>query len=123
VAAEDDHQSVVDNERQVLRALCQGAIDCRASLSALRSYRWREPLHQVMFDLFASMPGANPELIREQLPTHLTRRGFPDFDLTWFQSIALAETDIERLIQFLKLAATRFEGPFEGPGEPSGGSE
>jgi hypothetical protein len=76
-----------------------------------------------MFDLFASMPGANPELIREQLPTHLTRRGFPDFDLTWFQSIALAETDIERLIQFLKLAATRCERPFEGPGQPGCGSE
>jgi len=113
VAAEDQVQSVLDYERQVLRALCQGTRDCRASLNTLRSYRWREPLHQVIFDFLVSMPIATPELVCEHLPTHLTRRGFPDFDLAWFQPIALAETDIERLLQLLRLTATRFEQPAE----------
>lgn len=89
---------MVDSERQVLQALCHGGIDSRASLDALRGYRWREPLHQVIFDLFISMPGADPKLIREQLPAHLTRRGFPDFDLTWFRPHALAGPEVERLI-------------------------
>ena len=114
MAAADENELVVDCERQVLRALCQGTLDCRASLNTLRSYRWREPLHQVIFDFLVSMPIATPELVREHLPTHLTRRGFPDFDLAWFQPIALAETDIERLIQRLRLTATRFEQPAEG---------
>jgi len=109
VAAKDDNQFVVDCERQVLEALWRGALESVAAEAALRSYRWREPVHQVIFDFLISMPGANPELWREQLPTHLTRRGFPDFDLTWFQSTALAETDVERLIQRLRLTATRFE--------------
>jgi hypothetical protein len=109
MAAEHDDQFVIDYERQVLRALCQGALDRRAGLNTLRSYRWREPLHQVIFDFLVSMPGANLELMREQLPTHLTLRGFPDFDLTWFQCIALAETDIERLMQRLRLTETRFD--------------
>jgi hypothetical protein len=101
VVAKADNPSVVDSERQVLRALWQGAPDRRAAVNTLLRYRWREPLHQVIFDFLVSKQGANPELMREQLPTHLTRRGYPDFDLTWFQSVLLTETDLERLIQRL----------------------
>jgi len=99
-------EPVVEVEREVLQALCQGALDPRASLNTLRSYRWRESLHQVIFDFLISMPGANPELMREQLPAHLTRRGFPDFDLTWLQPNTLAEKDVERLIPRLRLTAS-----------------
>ena len=101
VAVKAADQSVVENERQLLRALCQGAFDSRANLNTLRNYRWREPLHQVIFEILISMPGSNPELLREQLPAHLTRRGLPDFDLSWFQPNALAEKDVERLIKRL----------------------
>jgi|SRR6516225_12365979 hypothetical protein len=97
-----DAESVVENERQVLRALCQDTLATRARLNTLRSYCWREPLHQVIFDFLISMPSANPELMREQLPAHLTRRGFPDFDLTCFQPNTLAGKDVERLIERLK---------------------
>ena len=95
-------QSVVDKERKLLRALCQRALRSGASLNTLRSYRWREPLHQVIFDFLISMPGANADLIQEQLPAHLTRRGFPDFDLSWFRPDTPAEEDVDRLIQGLK---------------------
>src|SRR5262249_39169733 len=109
MAAEDDDQFVVNYERRVLRALCQCALDRRAGLKTLRSYRWRERLPQVIFDLLCSMPGANPELMLEQLPSHLTLRGFRDFGLAWLQCIAVAETDIERLMQRLRLTETRFD--------------
>ncbi len=102
MSTQPNDQSLVEVERQVLRALCQGALDRRASLNTLRNYRWREPLHQVIFDLLINMPGADPELIREQLPARLTRRGFPDFDLAWFQPHALTRKDIERLIDRLR---------------------
>jgi hypothetical protein len=101
VAARAAGQSVVENERQVLRAVCQGAFGSRANLNTLRSYRWREPLHQVIFEILISRPGSNPELLLEQLPAQLTRRGFPEFDLSWLQPNALAENDVERLIKRL----------------------
>jgi hypothetical protein len=110
----DDDQSVVDSERQVLRALCQGALDSRANLNTFRSYRWRDSVHQIIFNFLISMPGANAELIREQLPAHLTRRGFPDFDLSWFRTKIPAEEDVEMLIQRLRARATPFEDPLEG---------
>jgi hypothetical protein len=111
--AKDDDQSVVDSERQVLRAVCQGALDSRANLNTLRSYRWCESVHQAIFDLLISMPGADTDLIREQLPAHLTLRGFPDFDLSWFRTKTPAEEDVEMLIQRLRATATRFEDPVE----------
>jgi len=103
-------------ERQLRRALFRGL---RAdfppsnlqlpvsSLKLLQSYRWREPLHQVIFDVLATMQGAQPEIIREQLPAHLTRRGFPDFDLTWLRPHSLTGREIERLIDQL----SAIEGP------------
>jgi hypothetical protein len=99
-----DHvQSVVHTERQVLRALCQGSAGRRTpGLSILRSYRWREPVHQVIFELLIQTPDADPELIREQLPARLTRRGFPDFDLALFQPHALTGKEIESLIDRLR---------------------
>jgi hypothetical protein len=106
--------SLVDSERQVLRALCQGALDSRAKLNALRSYRWRESVHQVIFNFLISMPGTNAELMREQLPAYLTRRGFPDFDLSWFRTNIPAEEDVDSLIQRLRAAATPFEDSVEG---------
>jgi hypothetical protein len=112
--AKDDDQSVVDSERQVLRALCQGALDTRSNLNTLRSYRWCDSVHQAIFDFLISRPAASAELIREQLPAHLTRRGFPDFDLSWFRTEIPAEEDVEMLIQRLRARATPFEDPLEG---------
>jgi hypothetical protein len=113
VAAKYNDHSVLDDERQVLRALCQGVLHNPTSLNTMRTYRWHESLHQVIFDFLISMPGANAELIREQLPALLTRRGFPDFDLSWFEPDTPAAEDVERLIQRLRAAATRSEEPAE----------
>jgi len=114
MAAKYNDDSVVDIERRVLQALCQGALHRRVSLNALRSYRWRDPLNRVIFDFFVSKPGADAKLMREQLPAHLTRRGFPDFDLSWFQLNTQAGEDVERLIQLLSVAANPVEKPVGG---------
>jgi hypothetical protein len=114
VPANDNHYFVIDNERQVLRALCQGALASRASLLTLRSYRWRESLHHVIFEFLINMPGANAELWRERLPAYLTRRGVPDFDLSWLQPNAAAEEDVERLIQRLTVTANNSPPPALG---------
>ncbi len=96
-------ESLVEAERQVLRALCQSSPDDRAGLNTLRSYRWREPLHRLIFDFLINLRSAHPELIREQLPAHLTRRGFPDFDLAgFFQPHSLTKTDVNQLIHRLR---------------------
>ncbi len=102
MAAKENHQSVVATERQVLQALCHGASGNGKVLDSLRGYRWGEPLHQALFDLLNDMRGAEPELIRDQLPARLTRRGLPDFDLAqWFQPQPLARDEIDRLTRLL----------------------
>jgi hypothetical protein len=106
VAAKYNDHSVVEEEREILRALCRGVVHSRATLDSLRSYRWRESQHQVIFDFLMSVPGVSAELIREQLPSHLTRRGFPDFDLSWLKPSTQAQEDVERLIQRLTVSAS-----------------
>lgn len=102
MGAKENYQWVVATERQVLQALCHGASGNGKALDALRGYRWREPLHQALFDLLNDMRGAVPELIRDQLPARLTRRGFPDFDFAqWFQPQPLTRDEIERLTRLL----------------------
>ncbi len=103
MSTEAHDESLVEAERQVLRALCERPLDRRAGLSALRSYRWREPLHRLIFDFLINLRSADPELIREQLPAYLTRRGFPDFHLAaFFQPLSLTKTDVDQLIRRLR---------------------
>ena len=67
----------------VLRVLCSAGTEPEARETARRSladYRWREPVHQAVFDVIMSFPSASSHALREQMPGRLTRRGFPDFD-------------------------------------------
>ena len=71
----------------ILRALCQGTPEGSVRASAKRilgSYRWREPLHQAVFEVIMGMPKHDTRVIRDLLPARLTRRGFPDFNLPDF---------------------------------------
>ena len=69
----------------------------------LRTYRWREPLHQVVFEVVLSIPTEAPEVIREQLPARLTRKGFPDVDIEgFFKPHGLSKEEAERLIRQLR---------------------
>jgi hypothetical protein len=82
-----DPKLIVQTERRVLEVLCQGTAEGSVRETArrhLRDYHWREPLHQVVFEVLMAMPGEAPALVRDQLPARLTRKGFPDVDWEQF---------------------------------------
>lgn len=100
----NDHPSI-EIERQVLRLLCQGSgvgSLAREVRAALRAYRWRQPLHQAIFQILCDLPVDLPGLVREQLPARLTRQGFPDVAWeSYFEPSDLAQEDVEQLVRQL----------------------
>ena len=101
-----EQSHILKDERRVLQALCQGTPQGFVRATAkdiLRTYRWREPLHHVIFEVVLSIPTEIPEVIRTQLPARLTRRGFPDVDIEdFFEPHGLAKEEAERLIRHLR---------------------
>lgn len=74
---------IVELEREILRALCNGTLPSSqidAAREALRGYAWRDEEHRVVFEALARVRNANLIPLREQLPAHATRMGFPDVD-------------------------------------------
>jgi hypothetical protein len=104
VASEQTH--ILEVERRVLGALCQGTPQGSVRATArdiLRTYRWREPLHQIVFEVVLSIPTEAPEVIREQLLARLTRKGFPDVNIEdFFKPHGLSKEEAERLIRQLR---------------------
>lgn len=100
-----DDQTLIAMEKQVLSFLCQpsGEGDFhRWARVALGPYRWREALHQVIFQILGDLPADSLTLIREQLPARLTRHGFPD--VAWegyFEPPGVTEADVERMVPHL----------------------
>jgi hypothetical protein len=94
-----------ERERLVLSALCQGTPQGQVRESArgiLAHYRWREPLHQVVYQVLLAMPFDSPELARQQLPARLTRVGFPDVDVEdLFHPHSLSQAAAEELMHNL----------------------
>jgi hypothetical protein len=76
-------ETIVEAERRALGALCQGTLAGAAfdtAISRLASYRFRVPVHRVVFEILSGLPSREPAAIREQLAARLTNMGFPDFD-------------------------------------------
>ena len=100
-----ERSRILKDERRVLQALCQATPQGSVRATArdiLRTYRWREPLHHVIFEVVLSIPTEVPEVIRAQLPARLTRRGFPDVDIEdLFKPHGLSKEEAERLIRQL----------------------
>lgn len=82
-----------DLESKILRALCSNpslSVDDPAVLTAtlnakrtailaqLRTHRWQDPEHRVVFEALTLLPGRPASELREQLPAQATRMGFPD---------------------------------------------
>lgn len=92
-------------ERAVLRAICHGTREGPLrELARLRlgEYRWREPVHEVIFQSLLSLPAADPAVVREQLPALLTRRGFPDVEIAdLLEPQDLSRDEFERLLDEL----------------------
>lgn len=70
-------------EWELLRALCTGTLagnPRREVLAALANYCFSDPIRKTLFDELARMEPERVELLRQELPARLTRRGFPDLD-------------------------------------------
>ncbi len=106
MSASRDPKLIVQTERRVLVVLCQGTAEGSARETAkrhLRDYRWREPLHQVVFEVLMAMPGDAPALVRDQLPARLTRKGFPDVDWEqFFEPHSLSLEEVKALMRELR---------------------
>jgi hypothetical protein len=92
-------------EKLLLRGMCQpegGESAWTVAADALRTYRWREPVHKALFAALGDLLARKPALMRELLPAALTRRGFPD--VPWedfFKPLNLSEEDARSLLQRL----------------------
>jgi hypothetical protein len=93
-------------EQGVLRALCHGTTEGSVrefARAALQNYRWREPVHQAIFEALLAIPSDSSEIICAELPARLTRMGFPDVDCeTLFKGKRLSKREAEGLMVQLK---------------------
>lgn len=90
-------------ERRVLHVLCRRKALPESAREMLRDYRWRDPVHQIIFEILIAFPPGTPGVLREQLPVRLTRRGFPDVpceDL--FQPLDISIEDAQSLMRKLR---------------------
>jgi len=109
-------RSDIDAERRLLQALCQDsrkASSRELARSALADYRWREPVHEIIFRFVVTQPEPAAIPLRDQLPGLLTRKGFPDVE--WeelFRAPSISETKLADLIR--KLTASHKSGRKRG---------
>ena len=100
-----DEAARIAIERRVLQMMCQGTpVDCGHDTAKhlLQNYRWREPLHRIIYEVLVSLPTSQPEIIRAQLPAQMTRRGFPDVPLDeFFPSHLSNDEEVESLLRSL----------------------
>jgi hypothetical protein len=96
---------ITRKELLVLRTLCvapaQGSVR-ETARCRLKQYRWREPLHQTLFHVLSRLSTDDPLTLRNLLPSHLTRYGYPDADFaTLFVPHSLSKEEAELLIRQL----------------------
>jgi hypothetical protein len=114
----------LDLETRILRALCSGVDPVAAHFSApsvtnpspsanapttatakraailaqLRTHRWQDPEHRVVFEALTMLPGREAAELREQLPAQATRMGFPDVNWEEYFVVATDDSAIESLV-------------------------
>jgi len=97
-----DNEARVRFERQVLQAMCQGTREGsvrEVGKVLLKTYRWREPIHQAIFACLVELPAGNLEDLRSYLPGRMTRKGFPDIEWNdFFAPCSLSRQEAERLM-------------------------
>jgi hypothetical protein len=96
-------------ESRILRALCSSPSPCiddsaaltatrTAILAQLRTHRWQDPEHRVVFEALTLLPGRQAKELREQLPAQATRMGFPDVNWERYFAAATDDSAIETLV-------------------------
>ena len=72
-----------EQEWELLRGLCSAALDGnlrRELLTLLARYNFSDPIRQAVFDEVDKIGQQRAEILCQELPPRLTRRGFPDVD-------------------------------------------
>lgn len=100
---------VLEREFQALRALCQDTGQrafWHRGTALLADYRFRDPLHQLVFDSLRELDSAAPDNIRDQLLQRLTVKGFPDVEIEhFFHGHAVSADQAIAIMEQLKLSA------------------
>lgn len=95
-------------EKLLLRALCQARVGdgvWTMVAAELKTYAWREPVHEAISRSLRDLRARKPSLLRELLPAALTRRGFPDVAWEEFlEPVNLTDEDARLLVQRLLAA-------------------
>jgi hypothetical protein len=73
----------------------------RAVLEALREYAWQEEEHRVVFEALARVRSGDAISLREQLPAHATRMGFPEVEWQLYFAPSAGQNDWRELLREL----------------------
>jgi len=108
--AKNPRDRVYALERSILRALCQKSLpdSVRQNVTcALAAYRWQIEDHRIVFAALEKAGKPNCVSLREQLPAHATRMGFPDVDWGGLFEPGEPVESVEQLVSDLKAAGNR----------------
>lgn len=96
-------EALAQSEYLALRVLCQADLPVRLRVrEKLQTLRWSAHFHEVLFKVITGFPATHFAHLREELPAHLTRRGFPDFDcVSLFVPHGLTVAQVEELVRVL----------------------
>ena len=99
-------RTIVEAEFRVLQAMCrqagQGPVWQRA-IELLYDYRFRDPLHQLVFDSLRGIPAQAPGSLRALITQRLTNAGFPDVDIEpFFHAHAMSDDLALAILDHLK---------------------
>lgn len=90
-------------ERDALRLLCSVSIKpaTRAAICGLlHSENFIEPIQRILFEEIAALGAVDSKQLLQLLPSRVTNRGFPDFDLEdLLHPQWVSETEIARLFE------------------------
>src|ERR1700691_1934781 len=76
-----DDKQIVGVERAILRVLCADSLPAPIRDGAkdrLKSYKWHDEEHRVVFQALQRLHGRSRIFVREELPASATKLAFPD---------------------------------------------
>ena len=80
-------EQILATEVQVLQAMCTGTPEGTVwdkGMLLLGTYPFQDIIHQLIFDVLQEINTDLPDIIRQQLPARLTKKGFPAVDTEKF---------------------------------------
>ena len=95
-----DHQEM---ERDTLRLLCSALLKPATRVELCRLLdpaKFHEPIQRVIFEEIRALGAVDAKQLLQLLPTRVTNRGFPDFELRdLLEPKLVSEEQIEKLFQ------------------------